>query len=292
MLSMPHQSIGYSFSSDLPLLVVKGVGLQVVDSVSYSWDNRQRGDSHCVLQYCIDGEGELELDGIVYPVRPGDAFLIEIPGPSHYYLPPHSPGWEFLYLEFSKDCLPLLWKIYRTIGPVIHFSKESGLFDQIMAIYSMALNDTLKSYFENSCIAYDLWMHLTEYVMTLSVSEWSEVDRAKTFIDQNYNREDLSLDLIAHHVGISKYTLVKEFHKKYGVSPGRYLRNLRISQSCRLLMTRSNYTLQEIAQMVGFANNNYFGKVFKAEKGMSPDRYRKQAAQYDLVRAAYEVPRM
>ena len=82
----------------------------------------------------------------------------------------------------------------------------------------------------------------------------------------------------------------EEFHKKYGVSPGKYLRELRISQACRLLMTKSDHTLQEIAQMAGYSNNNYFGKVFKAEKGISPDKYRKQSSKYDLVRAIYETP--
>lgn len=40
----------------------------------------------------------------------------------------------------------------------------------------------------------------------------------------------------------------------------------------------------------GYSNNNYFGKVFKAEKGISPDKYRKQSSKYDLVRAIYETP--
>ena len=258
MLSVPHQSIGFSFSSDLSLLTMKGIGVQYVDNHSYSWDNRNRKDSQCIIQYCIDGEGAIEVDGIHYHIHKGDAFIIDIPGPNHYYLPKHSSYWEFVYLEFTKECLPLLWLIHRTIGPVIHFPEDSPLFDQIMEIYDMSLNNELKSYFENSRISYDLWLRLTEYVMTLSVSEISN--------------------------------LCKEFHKKYGVSPGKYLRELRISQACRLLMTKSDHTLQEIAQMVGYSNNNYFGKVFKAEKGISPDKYRKQSVKYDLVRAVYETP--
>ena len=61
MLSIPHQSIGFSFSSDLSLLTLKGIGLQYVDDHSYSWDNRNRKDSHCIIQYCIDGEGAIGL---------------------------------------------------------------------------------------------------------------------------------------------------------------------------------------------------------------------------------------
>ena len=54
-------------------------------------------------------------------------------------------------------------------------------------------------------------------------------------------------------------------------------------------MTKTDYTLQEIAEMVGYSNNNYFGKVFRAEKGISPDKYRKQTTQYDFVRSVSET---
>lgn len=80
MLSIPHQSIGFSFSSDLSLLTLKGIGLQYIDDHSYSWDNRNRKDSHCILQYCIEGEGAIEIDGINRPLHKGDAFIIDIPG--------------------------------------------------------------------------------------------------------------------------------------------------------------------------------------------------------------------
>ena len=158
-----------------------------------------------------------------------------------------------------------------------------------MGIYDTALHNELKSYFENARISYDLWLRLTEYVITLSVDKVTKVDHAKAYIDQYYYRNDLKLDLVANHTGMSKYSLCKEFHKKYGVSPGKYLGALRISQACHLLTTNSDYTLQKISEMVGYSNNNYFGKVFKAEKGISPDKYRKQSAKYDLVRAVYET---
>ena len=290
MLSLPHQAIGFSFSSDLSLLTLKGIGLQYTDSPSYFWDNRNRRDSHCIIQYCIAGEGALESDGIGYTLKKGDAFIINIPGPNHYYLPEHSSHWEFIYLEFTKECLPLLWKVHRTIGPVIHFSDDSLFLNRALEIYDMALNNSLKSYFKNAKISYELWLQITEYAVTLSAGEVSKVDHAKAYIDQYYFRDDLNLDLIADHSDMSKYSLCKEFHKKYGVSPGKYLRELRISQACRLLMTNSDHTLQEIAEMVGYSNNNYFGKVFKAEKGISPDKYRKQTSKYDLVRAVYETP--
>lgn len=291
MLDLPHHSVGFRFTSDLSLLTLKGVGLHYVDSHEYSWDNHFRKDEHCLIQYCIDGEGALDMDGIHLKLCPGDAFIIEIPGNSHYYLPKHADHWEFVYFEFSKECLSLIWKIYRSTGPVLPVTEESGLLEQMLAIYQKALNNQLETFFENAKLAYQFWMDLTSYAVALSSRELSKIDLAKAYIDQNYYREDLNLDLVAENAGMSKYYMCKEFHKKYGVSPGKYLKELRISQACRLLSVNTDYTMQEIAQMVGYSNNNYFGKVFKASKGITPDKFKKQSSQYDFVRAVYETPR-
>lgn len=289
--SLPHHSINFQFTSDLSLITLSGIGLHYVDFHTYSWNNRTRKDELCLIQYCVDGEGELESDKIHYPILPGDTFIIDIPSESHYFLPSHSSHWEVLYLEFSKEALPLIRKIHRNTGPVLHLTKESGLPDKMFSIYEIALNNQLKTLFEDTKIAYDLWMDLTSYALTQSDSEISKIDYAKAYIDQSYYMENLNLDLIAEHTGMSKYYMCKEFHKKYGISPGKYLNELRISQACRLLTINSDYTLQDIARMVGYANNNYFGKVFKAAKGITPDQFRKQTTQYDIVRAIYETPR-
>ena len=126
MLSLPHHSIGFYFSSDLSFLTLRGVGLHYIDSHEYSWNNRNRKDELCLIQYCIDGKGALEINGMHYPILPGDAFIIDIPGENHYYLPADSSHWEVLFLEFSKECLPLIRKIYQNTGPVIHLTEESA----------------------------------------------------------------------------------------------------------------------------------------------------------------------
>lgn len=287
---LPHHSIGFCFSSDLPLLTLKGVGLQYVESHDYNWDSRTRRDAHCVVQYTLNGEGGLEIEGLHYSVHAGDVFIIDIPGTNRYYLPETSSHWEFLYLEFTKECLPMLRKIYSVAGPVLHLPKDSELPDQIMNIYAEALGDRMSSFFENARVSYDLWLRLTEYAVSFSGSEISKIDLAKSYIDQNYFRNDLDLDQVADHIGMSRSYMCQEFRSKYGISPGKYLREVRISHACYLLMAKSDHTLQEIAEMVGYSNNNYFGKVFKAETGLSPGEYRKRSSQYDFVRTIYETP--
>lgn len=156
-----HHSIGFHFSSDLSYLTLKGAGRHIIDSHDYSWDNRNRSGDYCLVQCCIGGEGALEMNGISYSLLPGDVFLIAIPGESRYYLPAHAQYWDAPYLEFSKECLPLLRKIYGSIGPVIHLTQESGLIDRMLSIYDRALHHDFETFFENSKTAYTFWMDIT-----------------------------------------------------------------------------------------------------------------------------------
>ena len=50
-ISLPHQSIGFDFASDLSLPTLKGIGLQYVDTHNYFWDNCTRKDNLCLIQY-------------------------------------------------------------------------------------------------------------------------------------------------------------------------------------------------------------------------------------------------
>ncbi len=287
---MAHQSIGYQFNTDLSLLTLTGIGLHYVDFHTYSWDNRERKDNHCLVQYCVDGEGVLEYGRVNFPVRPGDAFLIDIPGESRYFLPEDSSHWEVLYLEFSKECLPYIWKIQSRSGPVVHLPPESGIPGSLFSIYRNSLETPPATVFANSRIAYSCWMDLTAYALAGVQGEQSKIDHVKAYIDQNYHQSSLSLDMLADMAGISRFYLCKEFKRRFGLPPGQYLKKLRISQACRLLSVNADYTMQDIAQMVGYSNNNYFGKVFKAATGITPDQYRKRTVRYDLVRLVYETP--
>ena len=42
------------------------------------------------------------------------------------------------------------------------------------------------------------------------------------------------------------------------------------------LLRETEYKISEISTMVGYENQQYFNKVFKAEKGISPTGYREK----------------
>lgn len=288
---LPHRSVGFHFQTDLSLPTLKGAGFHYIDSPSYSWDNRRRKNSHCLLQYTVSGNGMLEEGGILYPQGPGDAFLIDIPGESHYYLPKSSEFWEVLYLEFSRECLPLLYKITGNCGPVLHLGDRPDLRERMFQIYESALSNKLQTFFENTKTAYGLFIDLMAFSAAHAAPKASKAELARRYIDSHYYLPTLGLDEVAEAVGVSKFYIIREFQKQFLTSPGQYLIELRIQQACRLLQQNTPYTLEEIARMTGFSNHNYFGKVFRRLKNMTPKQYREQNEQYDYVRIVYETQR-
>jgi len=64
------------------------------------------------------------------------------------------------------------------------------------------------------------------------------------------------------------------FRHEMGISPKRYITNLRLELAIRLLKSRE-LSIEEIASRTGFANRSHFSKVFKSALGVSPAQFRK-----------------
>lgn len=78
---------------------------------------------------------------------------------------------------------------------------------------------------------------------------------------------------IAKGLGVSRSKLYQQCQQYLGMGIGEYLRKLRIEKSQQLLKG-SHLSITEIASTVGFADYNYFCRVFKAESGCSAKKYR------------------
>jgi YesN/AraC family two-component response regulator len=101
------------------------------------------------------------------------------------------------------------------------------------------------------------------------------VRRAMRYL-QEHCLEPVSLEEVARHVGVGKYTLSREFKQVTNVSLHRYHLQLRIAKATELMFD-PRHTITQVAQMVGFHDLPHFDKVFKALVGMIPRAYRASA---------------
>lgn len=285
---LPFGSVGFHITSALPLQTLRGIGMHHITSHDYHWDNRVRKNSYVLLQYTISGKGSFQTPDHTYPQQAGDLFLVQVPGDSQYSLPDDSECWDVLYLEFSSECLPLLYHIHQSCGPAFHLEASSTLPEQMKQLYADAISNQLASVFDNSKSAYAFLLDLADYALEHPALSSPRVTLAKNYLDSHYYTTDLNLDEVADAVGLSKYHLCREFNHLYGISPGKYLANLRLQKSCALLLQSRQHTIAEIASMVGFSNDNYFCKVFRKAFGTTPTQYRLQNQNYDLVRVLHD----
>lgn len=98
-----------------------------------------------------------------------------------------------------------------------------------------------------------------------------EIDRECAFINQHF-AEHIYLDQICRHVGLSKSTLLRAFTKSKGVTPYRYLENIRIGAAKKLL--EQGAAPIDAALQTGFSDQSHFTNYFNSFIGLAPGIYR------------------
>ena len=85
--------------------------------------------------------------------------------------------------------------------------------------------------------------------------------------------EKISVPFLAKECGISESYLKKIFIKKFGISPIKYIIQLKINYACDLFRSEL-YTVSQIAQMCGYDNVYYFSRQFKEYTGVTPTEFK------------------
>jgi YesN/AraC family two-component response regulator len=95
------------------------------------------------------------------------------------------------------------------------------------------------------------------------------------YIQENYNRYDLSKEEVSSYVGINKTQMSRLFKEQLGVGYLDYLTKLRMDKAQDLLLN-TDQSVKSILQIVGYIDQTSFTKKFKAYYGMSPTAFRCQ----------------
>lgn len=92
------------------------------------------------------------------------------------------------------------------------------------------------------------------------------------FIAEHYH-ENIGVDEIAAHVGVSKRECFRSFKNQLNSSPNVYLHQFRMNRAAELLLM-TDKKMNEIAKECGFFSAAYFSTKFKNVYGMTPKEYR------------------
>ena len=101
------------------------------------------------------------------------------------------------------------------------------------------------------------------------------LERVMNVINKNINNSDLSVDMIADEVGISRVHLHRKMKELTNQTPHDFIRNLRLKQAANLLANQ-HQNVTEVMYACGFSNAASFSTIFKKFYGMSPRDYMKE----------------
>lgn len=120
----------------------------------------------------------------------------------------------------------------------------------------------------------------TQHVEAVKIDAPDErlMERIMTVVNRNLSNSDLSVDMIANEVGISRVHLYRKLKELTNQAPHTLIRNIRLQQAAALLAT-SSHNISEVMYACGFSNATSFSTTFKNFYGMSPREYMKQKQQ-------------
>lgn len=252
------------------------------DPTSYYWDGMKRlGRKDAPLfafQLTMAGWGCFQLYGRPpQRVTPGTAFIALIPSRHRYYLPQDSPGWTFGWISiYHPYLLQRMAKQVATAGPLLRVAPDGPL----AAIAQRLIRGAIKKDFRNR---FEVEVALFELLIACEQCAQENRDRSgegQRLLDTVRSRvvatlpAALDVQALAAERAMSRTHFSHYFRAHTGLTPARFTTEVRIQEAARLLLdTRA--PLKQIAAACGFANANYFCKVFRRFQHMSPASYRR-----------------
>jgi YesN/AraC family two-component response regulator len=206
----------------------------------------------------------LPIHGILYIETNYKQLTLE--GEHLFFLPPDckhtfraDKSNEFLVLDISKNIVNK-YEMEKLKG-----GKEILFDDRWKAIRYLLLNEANNK--KSSSSLTNLFLYCYDFIADESMHD------SIKYINEHF-AEDIDLKKLAgiEHYNISYYS--EWFKNRMKVTPVEYIQNLRVKKARELLLNY-NFTILQIAQMVGYEHNSSFTRVFKSLEKMTPAEFRK-----------------
>ncbi|MFA6505024.1 MAG: response regulator [Treponemataceae bacterium] len=99
------------------------------------------------------------------------------------------------------------------------------------------------------------------------------VKKAKLYIEKNYVRKGITLELVAEHAAVTASYISTIFKKEMGISVIEYLTNTRLEAAKKIMDADPLVTIIEVADHTGYSDPYYFSKCFRKRFGLAPTAY-------------------
>lgn len=234
---------------------------------------RKRVDYYLI--YIMNGFGYYKIKGKEYKVPAGSIVLYR-PGDEQDYYYLHEDQTELFWIHFSGYAVNELLRKYHLSDNNIYSvgiqTECINLFNKV--IHEMQIKNPL---YEQSCVNY--FLNLLLNFSRTNLQHQGDQSFKNSFIEATVKKmhieyqNDHPVNYYAKQSNLSVYQFIHKFKELTGTSPMKYIERIRIDKSKELL-TNTDLTVTEVADIVGYNNPFYFSRVFKKNTGSTPSAYR------------------
>ena len=95
-------------------------------------------------------------------------------------------------------------------------------------------------------------------------------------LDQIFDRPSAlhTVASLADAALMSRSAFADRFHEAFGISPMKFLHDVRLRQAAELFQRNPDLAIEQVARRVGFTSRSYFSQEFKGRFGTSPAAFR------------------
>ncbi|EOU1723205.1 AraC family transcriptional regulator [Clostridium perfringens] len=233
---------------------------------------------NAVIHYVTKGYGTFKFNGKVYNLKQGDIFIL-LKGMQVEYVASIDDPWEYYWIGFSGSNANEYLNRTSITNSCVANCEENSKIPQII----LNMCEISKTY--NPSKSHDILLLKELYSLLYALIEefpkpfeykdkelHTYIQDALNFINSNY-MHSITVQEIADYVNLSRSYLYKMFIKNLGISPQRYLINLRMYKAT-LLLKSTKLPIGEVASNVGYSDSLLFSKTFSKHFSMSPLNYR------------------
>lgn len=160
---------------------------------------------------------------------------------------------------FSHFKLEVLWSYYLTA--LLQNKTTLGLENFAFNLLDAMLHDV--------SVSNEIFYEFNSYHYQIDM-----IQAGKDFIHLNFE-EDISISDVAAQAHMSPFHFNRLFKKFTGLSPYKYIQQLRLIHA-KYLLEKTNMSINEIAFKSGFSSLEYFCTAFKKNQTFSPFQFRKR----------------
>ena len=239
-----------------------------INPVNFGYETCDSGHSfgpavreYWLLHYVVSGHGTFERDGTVHKLQAGDIFVIP-PRLTTVYKASETNPWHYIWIGFTADeCLTKPLQV-----PTLRISGIGEVFEAMRTCHELERG-------RSTFLAARIWDLLARLKEGTS-RPLDYIDKALHCMRAEY-MSDLNVNKLAARLNLDRSYFSTLFKEKVGVSPAKFLADLRLSKAAELMCDHGK-SPSTAAASVGYPDLYHFSKAFKQKYGLSPREYQKR----------------